>query len=91
MGIVLWIVFGGLAGAIARLVMPGPRAGGVPIGILLGLSGAMLGGLLGTFLAGGLTFAVDVRSALMAGCAALLVLLCYRSFALRYEEQPWRP
>jgi hypothetical protein len=63
----------------------------MPVGIVLGVSGALLGGLLGAVLAGGLTFAVDIRSVLMAVSAILIVLLCYRSYALRYEELHWRP
>ncbi len=92
MGIVLWLVLGAVGGSLARWVMPGPRAGGVPVGILLGLGGAVVGGVIGTFMAGGLAVAIDVRSALMAACGTLLVLLCYRSYALRSEEQStWRP
>ena len=92
MGIVLWLALGAGAGSLARWVMPGPWAGGIPVGILLGLGSAVVSGVLGTLLAGGLTVAIDVRSALMAACGTLLVLLCYRSYALRFEEQPtWRP
>jgi uncharacterized membrane protein YeaQ/YmgE (transglycosylase-associated protein family) len=91
MGILLWIVIGATGGALARWVMPGPRAGGIPMGILLSISGAVVGGVLGTVLAGGLAIAVDVRSAIMAFTGTLLVLLSYRAFALRFEEQPWSP
>ncbi len=89
MGVLVWIAVGALGGALARWVMPGPRAGGIPVGMLLGISGALVGGAIGTVLAGGLTTAVDVRSALMALSATLFVLLSYRAFALRYEELSW--
>jgi uncharacterized membrane protein YeaQ/YmgE (transglycosylase-associated protein family) len=90
MGVIFWIVWGGIVGSVARLVMNGPRAGGMPMGIMIGIGAAMIGGLIGTVMAGELTFAVDPRSALLACSVSLLVLLCYRSFALRFEEQPWR-
>jgi uncharacterized membrane protein YeaQ/YmgE (transglycosylase-associated protein family) len=79
MGIVLWIAFGVVAGSLAKLVMPGPNAGGVPMGILLGV---------GAFWAGGISTAIDVRSLLMAMCGTLIVLLGYRSLAMRSAEGP---
>lgn len=46
-GILGWIVVGGLAGAIAKLLMPGRDPGGCIITILLGIAGALLAGFLG--------------------------------------------
>jgi uncharacterized membrane protein YeaQ/YmgE (transglycosylase-associated protein family) len=46
-GILAWIVIGGLAGAIAKLLMPGRDPGGCIITILLGIAGALLAGFLG--------------------------------------------
>ena len=39
-GIIGWIVIGGLAGAIAKLLMPGRDPGGCIITVLLGIAGA---------------------------------------------------
>ena len=88
MGVVLWIAFGVVAGSLAKFVMPGPNAGGVPMGILLGVGGALSGGVLGAVLAGGMSSAIDVRSLLMAICGTLFVLLSYRSLAMRSPEEP---
>lgn len=44
MGILWWIIIGGIAGAIAKLVMPGKDPGGVIVTILLGIAGAIVGG-----------------------------------------------
>jgi uncharacterized membrane protein YeaQ/YmgE (transglycosylase-associated protein family) len=88
MQIVLWIAVGVLAGSVAKLIMPGPSAGGVLMGIPLGVGGALAGGVIGVVLAGELTNAIDVRSLLMALCGTLLVLLSYRSFAMRFQEEP---
>jgi len=46
-GILGWIVFGLVVGAIAKLVMPGRDPGGVIVTILLGIVGAVLGGWIG--------------------------------------------
>ena len=46
-GIIGWIVIGGLAGAIAKLLMPGKDPGGCIITILLGIAGALVAGWLG--------------------------------------------
>ena len=46
-GIIAWIVIGGLAGAIAKLLMPGRDPGGCIITVLLGIAGALLAGWIG--------------------------------------------
>lgn len=46
-GILGWIVIGGLAGAIAKLLMPGKDPGGCIITVLLGIAGALVAGWLG--------------------------------------------
>ena len=45
MNILLWIVAGVVTGSMARKLMPGPAAGGISIAILIGLIGAVVGGL----------------------------------------------
>ena len=46
-GIIGWIVIGGLAGAIAKLLMPGRDPGGCIITVLLGITGALVAGWIG--------------------------------------------
>ena len=46
-GILAWIIIGGLAGALAKLLMPGRDPGGCIITILLGIAGAVVAGWLG--------------------------------------------
>jgi uncharacterized membrane protein YeaQ/YmgE (transglycosylase-associated protein family) len=46
-GILAWIVIGGIAGAIAKLLMPGRDPGGCIITVLLGVAGALLAGWIG--------------------------------------------
>ena len=47
MGILGWILFGLVVGALAKLVMPGRDGGGIIVTMLLGIAGAVLGGFLG--------------------------------------------
>ena len=44
-GILGWIVVGLIAGGIAKLLMPGKDPGGCIVTILLGIAGALAGGL----------------------------------------------
>jgi uncharacterized membrane protein YeaQ/YmgE (transglycosylase-associated protein family) len=46
-GILAWIVIGGLAGGIAKLLMPGRDPGGCIVTILLGIAGALVAGWVG--------------------------------------------
>jgi uncharacterized membrane protein YeaQ/YmgE (transglycosylase-associated protein family) len=44
MSILWWIIIGGIAGLIAKAIMPGKDPGGVIVTILLGIAGAVVGG-----------------------------------------------
>lgn len=52
MGIISWIVLGLIAGALAKLIMPGQQGGGILVTMVLGIVGAFLGGWIGTFIPG---------------------------------------
>lgn len=88
MGVLLWIACGVAAGFVARLVMDGPRAGGIPMGILLGVLAACLGGTLASLATGGFSTAIEIRSLLAAASAAIGAMLAYRAYALRCDETP---
>ena len=45
-----WIVVGGIAGVIAKVIVPGKDPGGIIVTILLGVAGALLMGFLGTLI-----------------------------------------
>ena len=75
-GILGWIIIGGLAGGLAKLIMPGRDPGGCIVTILLGIAGALLAGFIGNALgwysqgqAGGFIAAV---------LGAILILFIYR-------------
>lgn len=83
MGILLWIVFGLIAGVIAKFVMPGRDPGGIIVTILLGIVGAVVGGFIGTQMGVGSISGFDGRSLLIAIGGALVVLFAYRMVAPR--------
>jgi uncharacterized membrane protein YeaQ/YmgE (transglycosylase-associated protein family) len=79
MGLVAWIVFGLLAGALARAAFPGHRPGGIVATLLLGLGGAVVGGLIASLLGlGGIT-GFDLWSLLVAIAGAVLLILVYQA------------
>lgn len=47
MEIIWMIIIGGIAGALAKLIMPGKDPGGVIVTILLGIAGALVAGFIG--------------------------------------------
>jgi uncharacterized membrane protein YeaQ/YmgE (transglycosylase-associated protein family) len=83
MGIISWIVFGLIAGALAKWIMPGKDPGGMIITTLLGVVGAFVGGYLGTLLGMGTVDGFDVRSFFIAIVGAVLLLAGYRMLATK--------
>lgn len=77
MGIVLWIVFGLIAGALAKFLMPGKQGGGIVVTTLLGIVGAVVGGFIGTQLGFGDVNSFDLKSMAIAVGGALLVLVIW--------------
>jgi uncharacterized membrane protein YeaQ/YmgE (transglycosylase-associated protein family) len=79
-GILSWIVFGLIAGIIAKLLMPGRDPGGCIITMLLGVAGAFVGGFLYRLVTGTqvLYFGFDLRSLTIAVVGAVVVLAIYR-------------
>jgi uncharacterized membrane protein YeaQ/YmgE (transglycosylase-associated protein family) len=74
-----WIIFGLIAGTIAKLLMPGKDPGGLIVTMLLGIGGALLGGFFGKILWGS-TGVSDwsIASFAMAIGGAILLLVLYR-------------
>jgi uncharacterized membrane protein YeaQ/YmgE (transglycosylase-associated protein family) len=83
MGIIAWIVFGLLAGWLAKMLMPGKDPGGCIVTMLIGVAGAVLGGFIGTALGWGGIEGFELRSFLLAVGGAILLLALYRMFTGR--------
>ena len=77
-GILSWIVFGLIAGAIAKFLTPGRDPGGCIITIVIGVVGALLGGWLATVLGFGGISGFDFRSFVIAIGGSILLLAIWR-------------
>ena len=78
MGIIGWIVLGLIAGAIAKLILPGRQGGGWIVTLVLGVVGALLGGFIGSAVFGvGLEGFFDITTWLLAIGGSIIVLLIY--------------
>ncbi|EMD3681771.1 GlsB/YeaQ/YmgE family stress response membrane protein [Salmonella enterica] len=79
MGIIAWIIFGLIAGVIAKLLMPGRDGGGFILTCILGIVGAVVGGWLATmFGIGGSISGFNLHSFLGAVVGAIVVLVIFR-------------
>lgn len=78
MGILAWIVFGLIAGVVAKLIMPGRDPGGFIITILIGIAGALVGGFIGSALGLGTVTGFNLGSFIIAVLGAILLLAIYR-------------
>ncbi len=84
MGIFSWILFGLIAGAIAKVIHPGRDRGGCLFTILLGIGGGLVGGYIGTLLGWGRVTGFDLRSFGLAILGAVLILVVWkRAFGRR--------
>lgn len=78
MSILGWILFGLIAGALAKWIMPGEDPGGCIVTILIGIAGAMVGGWIATRLGYGAVNEFDFRNMVVAVLGAVLLLWVYR-------------
>ena len=77
--IIGWIVFGLIAGIIAKAIMPGRDPGGAIVTILLGIAGSVVGGFIGR----SLFYRADsepgmIMSLVFAVIGAIVLLAGYR-------------
>jgi uncharacterized membrane protein YeaQ/YmgE (transglycosylase-associated protein family) len=79
MGFLSWIIFGLIAGAIAKLLMPGRDPGGWIVTMLLGIVGAFVGGFIGRAIWGsaGVT-GFNASSFGLAVLGSIVLLFIYR-------------
>jgi uncharacterized membrane protein YeaQ/YmgE (transglycosylase-associated protein family) len=79
MGIISWIIFGLIAGFLAKWVLPGKEeGGGIIMTCILGVVGAVVGGYISTFFGMGAVDGFNIGSFAVAVLGAALVLLIYR-------------
>jgi uncharacterized membrane protein YeaQ/YmgE (transglycosylase-associated protein family) len=79
-----WILFGLVAGGIAKFIMPGKDPGGCLLTIIIGIAGALLGGLIGTRVFGvGPVTGFNLHSLGLAILGSFLLLLVFRLLIAR--------
>lgn len=78
MGILSWIVFGLIAGFLAKWIMPGKDGGGFIMTTILGVAGAFVGGFIGSLFGLGSVGSFSFGSFITAVCGALLLLFVFR-------------
>ena len=88
MNVFAWILFGLLAGGIAKFIMPGKDPGGCLLTIIIGIVGSLIGGLLGRHVLGiGPVTGFNLHSMGLAILGAVLLLAVFR---LLIARQPRR-
>ena len=78
MGILSWIIFGLIAGVIAKFIMPGRDGGGFILTVVLGIIGAVVGGYISVYFGYGRVDGFNVGSFAVAVIGALVVLFVFR-------------
>lgn len=82
MNVLTWILFGLLAGGIAKLIVPGKDVGGCLVTVGIGVAGALLGGFLGrTLFDWGSVMEFDLRSLAIAVAGSIVLLVAFRLLA----------
>lgn len=81
MSIILWLIFGALAGWIASMIMGTNRSQGLLLDIIMGILGALIGGFLSANLLGrGVTNnPFDLVSLLIAVIGAVILTMLVRA------------
>jgi uncharacterized membrane protein YeaQ/YmgE (transglycosylase-associated protein family) len=78
-GVLSWIIFGLIVGAIAKFLMPGRDPGGFIVTMLLGVAGALLGGFIGRAM--GFYGANEGAGWIVSILGAIILLALYRMVA----------
>lgn len=78
MGWISWIIIGLVAGALAKLIMPGRDPGGFIVTILIGIGGGLIGGFLGGKLGLGEVSGFNIATIATATAGAVVLLFLYR-------------
>ena len=86
MGVLSWIVFGLLAGLIAKWFTSGSDPKGCLVTIAIGIAGAAIGGWLGTQLGLGSVQGFDLRSLALAVLGSILLLVGLRAISGRLGQ-----
>lgn len=81
MGIILWIIFGGLVGWIASLIMKTDASQGLVLNIVVGIIGAVIGGALMSFFGQYPVTGFNLYSFLVALIGAVILIAIVKAIA----------
>ena|SRR6476646_4124946 len=82
MSVILFLIFGLIVGALARLIVPGREPGGWLTSLVIGVAGAFLGGFLGRVF-GLYTREVTTGGFVMSLVGAIVLVAIYHAVARR--------
>ncbi len=84
MGLIGFIVFGLVVGALARLVLPGRQHLSIIVTLLIGIVGSLIGGVVASALGTGDAFELNILGSIVAiVSAAVLIAVVDRGVASR--------
>lgn len=78
MGIIAWIILGGIAGWIGSLIMKTDASQGILMNVVVGIVGAFLGGFLFSFFGAEGVSGFNFYSLLVAVAGSVVLLWLYR-------------
>lgn len=82
MNIILWILFGGLVGWVASLIMKTDGQQGVIVNIIIGIIGAVVGGWLMSFLGEGSVVGFNLYGFLVALLGSIVLIASVKALRL---------
>lgn len=90
LGFIWWMIIGLVAGALARLLVPGRQPMGMFITMVLGLIGSLVGGMISALLFGQdpMQPGFHAGGLIMSTIGAILALVIYLRMANRSEVPP---
>lgn len=81
--IIVWIIFGALAGWIASMIMNTDREQGAVTNVLVGIGGAVLGGFIARNLGGSGVTGFNLWSLAIAIGGAMILIAMFKAFSRR--------
>jgi len=82
MGIIVWLIVGGIIGWLASLVMKTDGQQGILLNVIVGIIGAFIGGWIGPMfgLGGGINAGISVMSIVVSLIGAIILLAIVNLF-----------